>query len=248
MEVLKAIRDIQAANGNPAAHTALVVANKVFDLAAVGLDDPISPCTGVKPEHYQIKKEGEGDRNRILDDAEIVKVWNAAGSLDYKWSPIYRLLMLLGLRREEISSIEWEWIDFDNRVLNIPSSKGGIPLTVPLSDRCLSILRSVPRIHEQTSVFGTTSSWSLAKCKLDASSGVKDWRSHDLRRTMRSGLARLKTPVVVAEMCLGHKQGGIVGIYDRHQYLDERREALLKWEQFVLGLVDPASKVVPLRA
>jgi len=117
-----------------------------------------------------------------------------------------------------------------------------------LSDRCIAILQSVPRIHKQTSVFGTTSSWSLAKRKLDALSGVIDWVTHDLRRMMRSGLARLRTDVVVAELCLGHKQGGVIGIYDRHPYLDERREALLKWEQLVIGLVDPGSKVVPLRA
>src|SRR5215469_15154213 len=102
-----------------------------------------------------------------------------------------QLMMLLGLRREEIGTIEWDWVDFENRVLNIPNSKGGIPLTVPLSDRCIAILQSVPRIHKQTSVFGTTSSWSLAKRKLDALSGVIDWVTHDLRRMMRSGLARL---------------------------------------------------------
>lgn len=72
--VLKALRDIQAANGNAAAHTALLVANKVFDLAAGDLDDLISPCTGIKPDHYHIKKDGEGDRSGILDDEEIVRL------------------------------------------------------------------------------------------------------------------------------------------------------------------------------
>jgi hypothetical protein len=65
---------------------------------------------------------------------------------------------------------------------------------------------------------------------------------------MRSGLARLGVNIVVAELCLGHRQGGVVGVYDRHSYLDERRAALLKWEQHVIGLVDPSSKVVALRA
>jgi hypothetical protein len=48
-------------------------------------------------------------------------------------------------------------------------------------------------------------------------------------------------------MALGHKQSGIAGVYDRYSYLEERRAALLKWEQQVMGLVDPASKVVALR-
>jgi len=72
--------------------------------------------------------------------------------------------------------------------------------------------------------------------------GSITWNDVILRRTMRLGPARLGTPVLVAELCLGHKQGGVIGIYDRHTYLDERRVALLKWEQLVMGLVDPASK------
>ena len=35
--------------------------------------------------------------------------------------------MLLGLRREEIGTIEWDWVDFENRVLNIPNSQGRDP-------------------------------------------------------------------------------------------------------------------------
>jgi integrase len=189
--LLKTLRDIQAAHGNAAAHLGLVVANKVFDLAAVDLDDLISPTTGIKPAHYQIAKEGEGDRSRILDDAEIVRVWNAAGDMGYPFAPIYRLLMLLGLRREELGSITWDQVNLDKRVLDLPTSKAGIPLTIPLSDRCVEIFQAVPRIYKQDTVFGAPTTWSSAKRKLDSLCGVEDWRTHDLRRTMRSGLARL---------------------------------------------------------
>jgi integrase len=125
--VLKVLRDLQGAHGNNAAHVALIVANKIFDLAAVDMDDLLSPCTGIKPSHYQIAKQGEGDRSRILTDDEIVAVWNATDGLGYPWSPIYRLLMLLGLRREELGSITWEQVDLEKKVLNLPTSKAGIP-------------------------------------------------------------------------------------------------------------------------
>lgn len=246
--ILKVLRDIQAVSGNATAHIALIVTGKVFSLAAAELDDLVSPVPGIKAEHYQIKKEGEGDRDRILDDAEIVKVWNASSGLGYPWAQLYRLLMLLGLRRDELGSVEWDQIDEEKRVLNIPSSKGGIPLTVPLSPRCLAIFEAIPRIQGQDSVFGKPSNWGGAKARLDKACGVTDWVTHDLRRTMRSGLGRLGVNFVVAEMCLGHKQSGIAGVYDRYSYLDERRAALLKWEQTVMGLVDPATKVVALRA
>lgn len=70
----------------------------------------------------------------------------------------------------------------------------------------------------------------------------------DLRRTMRLGLDRFGVNVVVAEMCLRHRQSGIVGVYDRHPYLDERRAALLHWEQHLIGLANSASKLVTMRA
>lgn len=246
--ILKVLREIQAASGNASAHVALIVTGKVFSLAAAELDDLISPVPGIKAEHYQIRREGEGDRDRVLDDDELVRVWNAAGEMGYPYAPLYRLLSLLGLRRDELGSAEWDWVDWDKKVLNIPSSKGGIPLTVPLSPRCLEIFKGIPRIQGQTSIFGRPRGWSRAKARLDAACGVTDWVTHDLRRTLRSGLGRLGVNFVVAEMALGHKQSGIAGVYDRYSYLDERRGALLKWEQLVMGLVDPSSKVVPIRA
>lgn len=246
--ILKVLREVQAANGNASAHIALFVTSKVFSLASAELDDLIPPTTAIKPEHFLIKKEGEGDRTRILDDEELVRVWKASEGMGYPYGALYHLLSLLGLRRDELGQAEWDQIDWEKRVLNIPSSKGGIPLTVPLSPRCLEIFDSIPRIQGQTSIFGKPRGWSRAKKRLDAACGVKDWVTHDLRRTMRSGLGRLGVNFVVAEMALGHKQSGIAGVYDRYSYLEERREALLKWEQVVIGLVDPSSKVVPLRA
>jgi hypothetical protein len=77
------------------------------------------------------------------------------------------------------------------------------------------------------------------------------WTNHDLRRTVRSGLSALRVPHNVAEAVLAHRQGGVVGTYDTHQYLDERREALTAWVQHIASIVNPrpaaAAKVVKLR-
>jgi integrase len=63
------------------------------------------------------------------------------------------------------------------------------------------------------------------KLKLDLASGVSDWRLHDLRRTARSLLSRAGVQSDIAERCLGHDIPGIRGVYDRHRYVDEMREA-----------------------
>lgn len=66
--------------------------------------------------------------------------------------------------------------------------------------------------------------------------GIEPFTPHDLRRTCRSWLAALEVPDNVAEMVLGHKLAGIVGTYNRHQYMEQRREALQLWADKLLTL------------
>jgi integrase len=87
-----------------------------------------------------------------------------------------------------------------------------------------------------------------AKEKLDQLSGVKDWRLHDLRRTVATGLQRLGTRLEVTEAVLGHTSGsraGVVGIYQRHDWAEEKRAALDAWARHVVSLIEgkPANVV-----
>ena len=76
------------------------------------------------------------------------------------------------------------------------------------------------------------------------------WDVHDLRRVVRSGLSALRIPANVAEAVLGHQPPGIVGVYDVHQYADEKREALELWAQHLAKITNPVptapAKVVKL--
>ena len=79
---------------------------------------------------------------------------------------------------------------------------------------------------------------------------MPQWTLHDLRRTFRSGLARLGIPPHIAERCVNHHQGGIQAIYDRYQYRDEVTATLLRWANHIEEIVNGSSgaKVIPLRA
>jgi hypothetical protein len=75
------------------------------------------------------------------------------------------------------------------------------------------------------------------------------WKNHDIRRTVRSHLSRLKVAEEVREAVLAHVRPGIKGVYDLHDYLDEKREALLLWAARLKTIVEPPpSNVVALRA
>ena len=69
-----------------------------------------------------------------------------------------------------------------------------------------------------------------------AKKGFEPFTLHDLRRTCRTGLARLKIAPHVAERVLNHAQEKIAGTYDVHDYMDEKREALGKWADHLNGL------------
>jgi len=66
---------------------------------------------------------------------------------------------------------------------------------------------------------------------------IPHWTTHDLRRTCRSNLAALGVPPVVAEAVIGHRQRGILQVYDRHSYSSEKRDALTLWQEKLISIV-----------
>jgi hypothetical protein len=95
------------------------------------------------------------------------------------------------------------------------------------------------------------SGWSKAKSALDTASGVSGWWLHDLRRTLATGLQRLGVRLEVTEAVLNHLSGsraGVVGIYQRHDWAEEKRAALDSWSAHLLAAAEgrlPAGKVLP---
>jgi integrase len=81
---------------------------------------------------------------------------------------------------------------------------------------------------------------------------LPDWILHDLRRTGATGMARLNVPPHVVDKILNHVTGtirGVAAIYNRFQYLEERRTALEAWGRYVAALTAPLeTNEVPLRA
>jgi integrase len=89
----------------------------------------------------------------------------------------------------------------------------------------------------------TFQNFTHAKRLLDQLSGVTDWRLHDLRRTCVSGMARLGVAPHVADKILNHQSGTISGgaaVYQRHEFLAERKAALDLWGAHVAELMKGA--------
>jgi integrase len=113
---------------------------------------------------------------------------------------------------------------------------------VHLSEQSMVVLRRLDRRGPY--VFSPVGNkpfqkFSKAKRLLDQLSGVTGWRLHDLRRTCVSGMARLGIAPHVADKILNHQSGtisGVAAVYQRHEFIAERRAALDLWGAHVSEL------------
>jgi integrase len=192
-------------------------------------------------------------RDRVLDESELSALMGALRTKRTAFKQICLLLLYTGQRRGEIARLEWDWIGEDTITLPAIATKNSRIHTFPFGRAVAEILSTIPQHVGSPYVFpagkkrsnATTvfNSWSKPKKALDEQCGVSDWTLHDLRRTFSSGMAALKVPQVVVEKLLNHVSGGtqspIAQVYNRHQYMDEMREAVLQWEKHLDTLTVP---------
>ena len=216
-----------------------------------------NPCNGLKPPTK------EKSRDRVLTNDEIKLFWNACDELGWPFGPLFKLLLLTAQRRDEVASMEWEEVDLKVGVWGIPKAKAknGVGHEVQLSREAMAILNALPRIAGKF-VFSTNgrsavSGFSRGKQRLDAfmssraGRSLDPWILHDLRRSAATGMAAMKIPPYVVDRILNHTSGtirGVAAVYNRHQYGDERRDALAAWGRSVEAIVTgtPTGNVVAL--
>jgi integrase len=260
-----ALLDVINDRGSPImANRVLSAVRKLFNWCVARDVIQASPCTLVTPP------APERSRDRVLSDDELRLVWNAAASDGWPFGPLIKLLALTGQRLSEVGGMRWQEIDLENRLWTLPAErvKNGERHEVPLSDAAIDIISALPRIKTTRGFVFTTrrdaavSGFSRAKDRLDdavEASLTKDakapehWTFHDLRRTMASGMARLGIQLPVIEKVMNHSSGsfrGIVGVYQRHSFAEEKRTALAAWASHVESVVSgktPAN-VIQLRS
>jgi integrase len=232
-----------------AANRVLATGRKMWNWAMEREIVSANPFQGVKAPGKEVERE------RVLDDEELILVWRAANEIGGVAGAFVKLLILLGQRREETAGMRWDDLDLESRVWTIPKeeTKGDRTHEVPLSPLAMEVLNVLPRFAGNY-VFSTTggtrpiSGYSKIKNRVDKLAGIEDWRFHDLRRTLGTGLASLGTPVSTISRILNHKEGGVTRIYNRYGYLPEKRIALETWGRKIESLIRPApTNIVELR-
>jgi Site-specific recombinase XerD len=216
---------------------------------------PMNPATGVKP----VAKEKS--RDRVFSDEEVRWFWQACDDLGFPWGPVGQVLLLTGQRLGEVVGQSDTEVMGDLWHLDAGRTKNGRAHDVPLSKPVRDVLAGVTRIADRKGkvqfIFTTTGETPLsgfnkgrnhiADRMAEIASGeagedvtIPHWTFHDLRRTAATGMARLGIAVRVTEAVLNHVSGtggGIVAVYQRHDYADEKRRALDAWAGLVAEIV-----------
>jgi integrase len=236
-----------SARGAPSAANKLLKVIKTFFGWCVGRAIlEISPAKGLAAPAR------EKSRDRVLSDEELALAIGAARQISGPYGAIVEFLALTGQRREEVAQLTWKELDLTGQVWTIPASrtKNAKPHLVHLSRRSIKVLMRMPKLggfvfsHSGAKPF---QSFSSAKRELDKISGLTGWRLHDLRRTCVSGMARLGVPPHVADKVLNHQTGtisGVAAVYQRHEFLAERKDALDRWGVHVERLLKSAERLV----
>ena len=214
-----------------------------------------SPCERVRKKAPLVK------RTRSLSDGEIRILWAAWEQQGWPWAPLQQLLLVTGQRLREVAHARWSEIDLEEgKLWVIPRerTKADREHSVPLSPLAIEIISSLPRFAGSPFLFPSTrarkltpgaspaqvraaraiSGFSSGKREVDrlireAGHEMPAWRWHDLRRTVRTNMSRLRVPDHVAELVLGHVPQGLRPVYDRWSYSAEKRESLEAWSSLL---------------
>jgi integrase len=215
-DIVRLLDQIEDQRGPAMADQTLAIIRRVMNWYASRSDDFRSPIVRGMARGSNVA------RDRILTDDELRSIWKASEGSPF--GSYVRFLLLTAARRNEAARMEWAELVSGDWMLPASRNKTAQDLIRPLSKAALATL---PAQNGQF-VFGNSRPLNVfgrPKTKFDQASGVTGWTLHDCRRTARSLMSRAGVPTDHAEQCLGHVIPGVRGVYDRHEYHTEKKQA-----------------------
>jgi len=231
--------DKVAKRGGIMGNRTLACVRRMFNFAVERGTLEASPVVHVKAPAKETR------RDRVLTPAEIRLFWEAqeTAPVSHYLRLALRLLLATGQRKGEVLTAQWVDVDLASGWWIIPASrvKNGHLHRVPLNSTATAILTELqslnlpgpwlfpsPRGNGENPVTDTSLDHALRRCEFD---GVEPFTPHDLRRTVGTALGELGFNRLVQDKVLNHVDRTVGGIYDRHTYDREKRQALDAWDR-----------------
>jgi len=224
------------------------------------------PCAGIKGRAIS-GDTSKGEAARVmLSDAELKAVFAVLPKYGRINELVIRILLSTAVRIQALTLAEWSHIDFVNKEWTIPPGDGrksDRSFVIPLTDEVIGYFAELQTLAGesryvlpvQKRIRGRggdapmrqhTINQVLVRLCNELGKRCRKFSPHDLRSTARSHFAALGVNLIVAERCLNHSLGGLVAVYDQHDYLTERRRALEMWCAKLALLESGADNVIPI--
>lgn len=204
---------------------------------------PANPLAGWKrPRRTRAQMMDTEQAGRALADDEIGPLWRAAEAFGHPFGPYLQFLLLTGQRRTETTLARWD--NIDGAVWLIPKeiTKSGRAHRVPLPPLALDVLparsNSSPLLFRGRGDAPMTGHSPLLRRFRKDNPKLPHFTLHDLRRTVKSGLAALGVEPIVSELMLNHALAdALEAAYNKHDYWPERVEAAQRWADHVASQI-----------
>jgi len=254
---IRELLDGFAAKAPIEANRTLATARKIYNWAISQDLVESNPCHGISAPGV------EHQRDRVLSEDEIKKLWKEFEKEQLQIGATFKLRLLTAQRGGEVFSVEWKELDLENAWWTIPGekSKNGLAHRVPLSPEAIRIFKDL-REKQLRSKTRKHSSWAFparrgrghlttaqkAVERIRERTGCKDFTAHDLRRTAASMMTGMGIPRLTVSKILNHVEPGVTAVYDRHSYDKEKREALEAWSRRLQLMVSDLHSVMQSEA
>ncbi|EEP9808257.1 tyrosine-type recombinase/integrase [Salmonella enterica] len=244
------LQDVLERGSPTVANDVLRMLKRLFDYAVVRGMIEVNPAISFGSKDAGGKEEG---RKRALTREELILFFKAlrrGRGISRENELTFKIILALGVRKMELCAAEWSEFDLENEVWHLPGSraKNGDDIDIPLAKPVTEWIKEIrlfagdsrwfiPARRARTTAHVSRSTLNMVMPSvLKEMPDVEPFSIHDLRRTMRTQMAAIGIDPVIAERCLNHKIPGVEGIYNRHQYFDERKAALAKWADLLVAL------------
>ncbi|MBS0366709.1 MAG: tyrosine-type recombinase/integrase [Proteobacteria bacterium] len=217
---------------------------------------PASPMAGVERPGGE-----ERPRRRVLTAEEVKAFWAKLQTADMAEPTrlALKLLLVTAQRRGELTFAKWSDFDLDGKLWTIPVEllktsharrAEPEPHVVPLSPVAIELLKQLAaltgegryvlpaRVDKRKDRSYSERVLSRAVRENAKHFGIAHFTPHDLRRTAASFMTKIGVPRLHVEKVLNHSTGDIAEVYDRHDYLPEKRAALRKWGEHLQAIID----------
>ncbi len=179
-------------------------------------------CLDKNPARGIRKAKESGPRTRVLSEEELARFTKTVQlKLDQQEVRAIFLLLALGLRKMEVLSLRWKYVDLLNGTLYLPDTKSGTPRHVALNSIAQELLARMAkeRVGKQEWVFPSNSKTGHLKevrntfSRLLTEAGIENLRLHDLRRSFASNLVNAGVSIYEVRDLLGHADVSTTQIY-----------------------------------